>query len=364
MSRLLSLLLFLLVFSLSRDVFAQSQVVFSPIAALPVTDYIYGTAKSQDGEYPLAFRKGKRVYAVVPDDASAEIPHINISSVSFYKKFAVIGGQESKDLRKAWIIMIYLGDEPRFVDAIKYSVLDNYDYDFYFDLPASGTAGNIPDHDGDGLPETELDFYQHKFRMLLKISENGLHIDYSSPYYLRSFNSLKSITEKDEYQFREYLLYGILMGRISEEYGIKEFLGKNSSETDGASLIISKAIELKKLAGSSGASDILAAYFSGEIEAADVVLKLNENGADSAAFMFAVFELEKELNQLHLDEVAFNDFMAYFAGGIDETEFKKSAVQFLTSYSGDIYSILTNYKDLNSALHNIPALKLQLFNIK
>ncbi len=369
MIRLFSLLLFFIpFFILCHDASAQAQARFSPVAALPKTGYIYGVVKIPDGRAwktsSVSFRKGDRVYAVVPDNQSAVFPAIKVSSMGFYKDFAVIGGQESEDLRNAWIIMLYLGKEPRLVDAVKYSLLDNYDYDFYFDLPSIDAPGDIGDMDGNGMPETELDFYQRKFRMLLKISEKGLHIDYSSPYYIRSFNKLKNSAEKDEYQFREYLLYGILTGRISERDGVEKFVGRNSSEMGNAPSIISKAVELKKLAGSLGASDMLTAYFSGELEAQDVAMKLDEKGRDSSAFMFAVFELEKELNLLHLDEVAFNDFTAYFSDGIDEAEFRKSAARSLASYSGDIYSILTNFRSLDSALHKTPALKLQSFDIK
>lgn len=369
MTRLFPALLFIIPFLFCGDAFsAQAPAKFTPIAALPKTGYVYGVVKIPGGSgwngVAVSFRKDGAVYAVVPDNESLKLPVLNVSSMGFYKDMVVIGGQESKDLRKAWIIMLSLGGEPALVDAVRYSVLDKYDYDFYFDLPSIDTPKEIGDIDGDGSPETELDFYQRRFRMLLGITEKGLHINYSSPYYTRAFNKLKNTAVKDEYQFREYLLYGIITGRISERDGVDKFIGRNSAEMGSTPVIISKALELKKLARTMGASDMLVAYFSGELEAADIAKKLDEKGRDSSAFMFSVFSLEKELNQLHLDEVAFNDFITYFSGGMDEAEFKKTASRSLASYSGDIYSILTNYREIDGALHKTPPLKLKRFDIK
>ena len=348
----------------SSVAFSEPLIEFTPTGTLPNSDYIYGTASYGNVHGAFALKKGDNVYVASLYDGKGALLDVKITSLGLYDNGVIVGGNNFQNLKQAWVMMISLKDEPKVINILSHCNVDSYSYDFYFDVSDFHEPTYIKDVDNDGLPEFEVDFYLRRFRMIFELSDKGVAVDYSSPYYLRAFNELNKTPHKDEYQLREFLLYGVISGKLSANDGVRMLLNQNSQNRNIIPQIMSKAGELKKLSESLGAQSLTVAYFNGDIKADDIVKELEAKGKDSSELMFGIFEFEEDLRSFHLDEVAFNDFVLYFSNSMSEDELKKSASNSLSSHDGDIYSILTNYSSLNDIMKDKLNVKIEKFYLK
>lgn len=359
-------LLFIFVILISSYSLSYSQGdKFIPIAALQNSSFVYGTysIKSKKIQIP-AFSLNNITYILQLNDLNKKMPKFNTTSMGFYKNYVILGLNETNDYRKSWLFMVKLDKEPKIVDTIKFNVTDGYSYDFYTDLPLIDVPKNIQDLDNDRLPEVLLDFYERQFRILLSVSDKGLSVDYSSPYYVREYNNLVALKERDEYEEREFVIYSILSNKSSEDDILKKLVDDNKRNRKNYPLVISKAIELKNIADRIGAKEYLSAYFSNEIEAQEIVRLLDEKNVDSSGLMFELFNFEKMISQFHLDEMAFNDFILYFSDNISQDKLKEYTSKSLSSFNGDMYSIISNIKELDSNLHKDSVNQFQFVELK
>lgn len=332
--------------------YSKSIENFTPIVALQKSSYIYGTYKLDNKNIVPAIKTNSNIYVFQHADEDKKLPLFYTSSLGFYRNNIILGLHETDGYRNSLLVMINLDKEPTIVDSIKFTNIDGYNYDFYSDLPSIDVPKNISDIDKDNFSEVLIDFYERRFRLLLSITSKGITIDYNSPYYTRTFNKLSKLKDRDEYEEREYTIYGVLSNKVSKNDTLNKLLEKNKNDRKAYPTIISKAIELKKLSFNIGANKYLAAYFAGEIESQEMIKILSEKGINSSNLMFEIYNFEKLISQFHIDEIAFNDFILFFSDNITEDKFKEYTSKSLSNFNGDMYSILSNIMELDNNLHN------------
>lgn len=88
----------------------------------------------------------------------------------------------------------------------------------------------LEDMDGDGKPEFLMNFINARVSLFLEASDAGLSIDLNPALYRKGFEQVSRVSRKSERQFRQYLVYGFITGKLTREAIEKKVANRDDEE--------------------------------------------------------------------------------------------------------------------------------------
>ena len=208
----------------------------------------------------------------------------------------------------------------------------------------------MADIDKDKKAEIELDFYETGITLYAEIRDKSLNIDYSSSKYNDIFNMLDIMEEKDDYQFMQYLMYGVLAGRLTKQQAEDMYISHIRESNLKLQHLITNMKRIKGLSEQYQISSQMVEYFSRDIEQ-DELFQLIDSLPNSREFKKRISLLDEQLKLLKIDEVILNDFSTYISGYLNNREFADLlTIAAVPSYI-DINAVISNIFILDSIMH-------------
>ncbi len=235
-------------------------------------------------------------------------------------------------------------------DIITKATVNEYKYNFEYNLPSIDAPRSLPDIDKDKKAEIELDFYETGITLYAEIRDKSLNIDYSSSKYNDIFNMLDIMEEKDDYQFMQYLMYGVLAGRLTKQQAEDMYISHIRESNLKLQHLITNMKRIKGLSEQYQISSQMVEYFSRDIEQ-DELFQLIDSLPNSREFKKRISLLDEQLKLLKIDEVILNDFSTYISGYLNNREFADLlTIAAVPSYI-DINAVISNIFILDSIMH-------------
>lgn len=346
--------IFILFFHIS--VFAEYKSVFiefKPVIAVK-NGYNIGISELKINNrtvYPLSFKKGRNVFFLAPRNViSGYYPALHPKGMVFNEKTVILGCKDNKTDRD-WLLLVSTGKDNVRLTDIMVNSQDNNTYEkFEYILPDIDTPQYISMYDNvsSGF---EIDLYDNYVKLFVSIKNNKMNVDYVTEKYKERFNSLRDIADKDEYQFMEYLIYGILSGSHTMEEANEKLMNRKEYKNVRLKDILLNAQILKYLILKFNISVSMEDYFSGDISRDDLYMNIkNASDEEMALFQNSLNHLEFQLKDVDADEVFFTEFISYVGGYIKLEEFEK-ALSSTIMYDGNINNIMDNIYKLNDRVH-------------
>ncbi len=230
------------------------------------------------------------------------------------------------------------------------ATVNEYKYNFEYNLPSIDAPRSLPDIDKDKKAEIELDFYETGITLYAEIRDKSLNIDYSSSKYNDIFNMLDIMEEKDDYQFMQYLMYGVLAGRLTKQQAEDMYISHIRESNLKLQHLITNMKRIKGLSEQYQISSQMVEYFSRDIEQ-DELFQLIDSLPNSREFKKRISLLDEQLKLLKIDEVILNDFSTYISGYLNNREFADLlTIAAVPSYI-DINAVISNIFILDSIMH-------------
>lgn len=333
---------------------AVSFIEFSPIAA--ITDgYSFGISEikvNNNTIYTLSFKKGRDVFVVTPENMiRGYYPDIKYTGLAINNNTIIIGGKERYSENAPWVFMFKIQDKKiSIVDIISKATVNEYKYNFEYNLPSIDAPSKLPDVDKDKKAEIELDFYDTGITLYAEISEDSMNIDYSSSKYNEIFNILDVMEEKDDYQFIQYLIYGALAGRLTQKQAEDMYMSHIRESNIKLQQLIANMKRIKALSAQNQINSQMVEYLSRDIEQNELFMLIDTlpNGRE---FKKRILLLDEQLKLLKIDEVILNDFATYISGYLSNNEFTDLlTIADAKSYI-DINAVISNIFILDKIIH-------------
>lgn len=350
------LFFFIIVLLFDLSVFADNKLVFiefNPLMAVK-NGYNIGVSELQINSrtvHSLSFKKGRNVYFLAPRNiSSGYYPPLYPKGMAFDAKNVVLGCKDSKTGRD-WLLLVNTNKDSVKLTDIMVNDIDNSSFNKYeFILPDIDTPKYISMYDNvsSGF---EIDLYESYVKLFVSIKSNKMNVDYLSEIYKERFNNLKNIADKDEYQFMEYLIYGILSGSHTIDEADKIFMNRKAYKDVRLKDLLLNAQLLKYLILKFDITSSMEDYFSGNISREDLYMNIKNASSDEMElFQAALTHLEFQLKDVDADEVFFTEFISY-AGGYIKLEELEKAVSSTISNDRNIKNIIENIYQLNDSVH-------------
>lgn len=333
---------------------AVSFIEFTPIAAIS-DGYSFGISEIKVNKrtiYTVSFKKGKDVFAVTPENMlRGYYPDLTFTGLAINKNTIVIGGKERYSSNEPWIFMFKIQDKKiSIADIITKATVNEYKYNFEYNLPSIDAPRSLPDVDKDKKAEIELDFYETGITLYAEIRDDSLNIDYSSSKYNDIFNVLDVMDEKDDYQFMQYLIYGALAGRLTRQQAEEMYISQIRESNLKLQQLIANMKRIKELSVQNNLSSQMVEYLSRDMEQ-DELFQVIDNLSNSKEFKKRILLLDEQLKLLKIDEVILNDFATYISGYLTNTEFADLLTIAVAPSYIDINTIISNIFILDNIMH-------------
>lgn len=331
---------------------AVSFIEFTPIAAISY-GYSFGISELNINKriiYTISFKKGKDVFAVTPENMlRGYYPDLTFTGLAINKNTVIIGGKERYSSNTPWIFMFKIQDKKiSIADIITKATVNEYKYNFEYNLPNIDAPGSLPDIDKKA--EIELDFYETGITLYAEIRDESLNIDYSSSKYNDIFNVLDVMEEKDDYQFMQYLIYGALAGRLTKQQAEEMYISQIRESNLKLQQLIINMKRVKELSVQHNLSSQMVEYLSRDMEQ-DELFQLIDTLSNSKEFKKRILRLDEQLKLLKIDEVILNDFATYISGYLSNTEFTDLLTIAAAPSYIDINTIISNIFILDNIIH-------------
>lgn len=331
---------------------AVSFIEFTPIAAISY-GYTFGISELNVNKrtiYTLSFKKGKDVFAVTPENMlRGYYPDLTFTGLAINKNTVIIGGKERYSSNTPWIFMFKIKDKKiSIADIITKATVNEYKYNFEYNLPNIDAPSSLPDIDKKA--EIELDFYETGITLYAEIRDESLNIDYSSSKYNDIFNVLDVMEEKDDYQFMQYLIYGALAGRLTKQQAEEMYISHIRESNLKLQQLIINMKRIKELSVQHNLSSQMVEYLLRDMEQ-DELFQLIDTLSNSKEFKKRILHLDEQLKLLKIDEVILNDFATYISGYLSNTEFTDLLTIAAAPSYIDINTIISNIFILDNIIH-------------
>lgn len=348
---------FLLVMFIANTSFANPVVdfiEFTPIAAVS-SGYDFGTSEIKiDNKtfYTLSFKKGKNVFALVPEDMIDGVyPILEYTGLAINNSLIIVGGVENKKNGSSWVFLFQVQkDRIALLDILRTASINNYVFNFDYDLPNIHAPKAIENTDKDKQVEFGLNFYDLGVTIYIEVENNLFNIDYSSSQYNKIFNQLDIIDEKDDYQFMQYLVYGTLARRLNSYQAEKMYSNYLRESNYKLKQVIMNMRRIKELSIKYNVVNNVMEYLMHDLEQ-EILFETLSNIKDTNEFKQRVLLLDEQLKLLKIDEVILNDFSTYIGGYLDDREFEDLLTRAVTPLYMDVKVMLSNILILNNILH-------------
>ncbi len=296
------------------------------------------------------------IYAFYLNDDGIITDKINLEGIAKSHDKYVILFTINNHVYDQIILLVKLNKKNELImlDQISATTIDNTTYNFLTDASILLEGSTLKDLDSDNYDEIELDFISNQLRLLVTIIDDKLNVDLTSSYYKNSYNYLVSLDKLDEYQYKEYILYGYLSGMLSRKK-IAEMLEVHNVKTSRIlPKIIDKTIEIKNYTNDFNiGGDLLISYFTNQATMNNILDVLAHEDKDKLnEFVQRIVEFEKLLSNVKIDEIVFSDFLGYLNGSADRESFEKYVYKSLGATDNSILLFIDNIKELNKALHS------------
>ncbi len=333
---------------------AVSFIEFKPIAAIS-DGYSFGISEIKVNNrtiYTLSFKKGKDIFAVTPENMLlGYYPDLLFTGLAINDNVIVIGGKERYDTNVPWIFMFIIKDKKiSIADIITKATVNEYTYNFEYNLPSVDAPNSLVDVDKDKKAEIELDFYDAGITLYAEIRDKSLNIDYSSSKYNEVFNILDVMDEKDDYQFMQYLIYGTLAGRLTKAQAANMYMSNMRESNLKLQQLITNMKRIKELSIIHNISNQIVEYLSRDIEQSEL-FEIIDIVTKSKEFKKRILLLDEQLKLLKIDEVVLNDFAAYISGYLNNIEFSNLLTIAAAPSYIDINTIISNIFILDDIIH-------------
>lgn len=348
---------FLLVMFVANSSFAAPVVdfiEFTPIAAVS-DSYDFGTSEIKINNktfYTLSFKKGKNVFALVPENMLGGIyPVLEYTGLAINNNLIVIGGVEKKTNGSSWVFLFQVQkDRIALLDILRTATINNYVFNFDYKLPDIHAPKAIENSDKDKQVEFGLDFYNLGVTIYVEVDKNAFNIDYSSSNYNKIFNQLDIIDEKDDYQFMQYLVYGTLSRRLSSFQAEKMYSNYIRESNYKLKQVIMNMRRIKELSKEYNVINSVMEYLMHDMEQ-EVLFEMLDSMKNTSEFKQRILLLDEQLKLLKIDEVILNDFSTYIGGYLSDREFEDLLTRAVTPLYMDVKVMLSNILILNNILH-------------
>ena len=333
---------------------AVSFIEFTPIAAIS-DGYSFGISELKVNKrtiYTISFKKGKDVFAVTPENMlRGYYPDLTFTGLAINKNTVVIGGKERYSSNEPWIFMFNIQDNKiSIADIITKATVNEYKYNFEYNLPSIDAPKKLIDVDNDKKAEVELDFYETGITLYAEIRDESINIDYSSSKYNDIFNTLDVMEEKDDYQFMQYLIYGVLAGRLTKQQAEDMYISQIRESNIMLQQLITNMKRIKELTVQYNINSQMTEYLSRDMEQ-DELFQLIDNLSKSKEFKKRIVLLDEQLKLLKIDEVILNDFATYISGYLTNSEFADLLTIAASPSYIDINTIISNIFILDNIMH-------------
>lgn len=354
MTSFFAFLFFLFVANTSFAATVADFIEFTPIAAVS-NGYTFGTSEikiNKNTFYTLSFKKGRNVFALVPDDMHKGIyPNLEYTALAINGNMVIIGGKEKTKDSIPWIFLFQIQKESIvFLDILGVSQSDDYLFNFEYKLPNIHAPRGLTDINADNIKEFGLDFYDLGVTIFAEVHNTGFKIDYENPEYNKLFNSLDMIHEKDDYQFMQYLVYGTLSKRLDNNQADEMYNSFMQEFSYRLEQVINNIKRIKELAVEYHVSNSIKAYLMWDMEQ-ETLFKVLDKKKSANELKERILLLDEQLKTLKVDEVVLNDFSTYVGGELDDSEFTEILIQALVPVYQDIKLMLSNILVLDNILH-------------
>lgn len=354
MAVIFAFLFFLFVANTSFAANVADFIEFTPIAAVS-NGYAFGTSEIKINNstfYTLSFKKGKDVFALVPDDMLyGTYPNLEYTGLAINDNVVIVGGKEKSETAYPWVFLFQIQKERvAFLDIISAATVNDYVFNFEYQLPNIHAPKNIQDLDKDGIKEFGLDFYELGVNIFIEVHNDGLKIDYLNPIYNQRFNSLDTINEKDDFQFIQYLVYGTLAKRLNNKQSDKMYVGYIRESNYKLKQLITNVRRIKELAVEYKVANNVMEYLMWDMEQKALFNLLDKKG-NSTEFKQRILLLDEQLKLLKIDEVILNDLSTYIGGYLSDKEFADILTRAVVPIYKDIKLMLSNILTLDNILH-------------
>ena len=304
----------------------------------------------------FAVADNKSIYAFYLNDDGIITDKINLEGISKSDNNYVLLFTINNHIYDQIILLAKLNNKNELImlDQISATKIDNTTYNFLTDASILSEGSTLSDLDNDKHNEIELDFISNQLRLLVEIVDNKFELDLTSNYYKNSYNYLSSLDKLDEYLYKEYILYGYLSGMLSRKT-IVNMLEIHNKKTDKVlPKIIAKTIEIKEYMNEFNiGGDLLVSYFTNQATMNNIIDVLADEDKDKRdQFVERIFEFERLLSVVKIDEIIFSDFLSYLNGSIDRESFEKYVYQSLGAKDNSLLLVIDSIKDLNKGLHS------------
>ena len=331
-------------------------IEFTPIAAVS-GGYSFGSSEVKINDntfYTLSFKKGKNVFALVPDDMiNGSYPNLEFTGLALKDDLIIIGGREKTNMAFPWVFLFQMEKERvAFLDIISAASLNDYVFNFQYQLPNINAPKNLSDIDKDKISEFGLDFYDLGVIIYTEVTVNGFKIDYTSPIYNEKFNILDMLHEFDDYQFMQYAVYGTIAKRLNKNQAEKMYTSYIRESNYKLQQVINNMRRIKELAIEYNLSNSIMEYLTHDLEQESLFTLLEEKEkVETVEFKQRIELLDEQLKLLKIDEVVLNDFTTYIGGYLSDKEFADILTRAVVPYYKDIKLILSNVLILDNILH-------------
>ena len=304
----------------------------------------------------FAVADNKSIYAFYLNDDGIITDKINLEGISKSDNNYVLLFTINNHIYDQIILLAKLNNKNELImlDQISATKIDNTTYNFLTDASILSEGSTLSDLDNDKHNEIELDFISNQLRLLVEIVDNKFELDLTSNYYKNSYNYLSSLDKLDEYLYKEYILYGYLSGMLSRKTIVSMLDNRNKKTTVILPKIIAKTIEIKEYTNEFNiGGDLLISYFTNQATMNNIIDVLAHEDKDKRdQFVERIFEFERLLSVVKIDEIIFSDFLSYLNGSIDRESFEKYVYQSLGAKDNSILVVIDNIKSLNKGLHS------------
>ena len=217
MAVIFAFLFFLFVANTSFAATVADFIEFTPIAAVS-NGYAFGTSEIKINNstfYTLSFKKGKDVFALVPDDMLyGTYPNLEYTGLAINDNMVIVGGREKSKTAYPWVFLFQIQKERvAFLDIISAATVNDYVFNFEYQLPNIHAPKNIQDVDKDGIKEFGLVFYELGVNIFIEVHNDGLKIDYlktTSMKILSTTLKIKAVNKESIMEKMIVLIYSIL----------------------------------------------------------------------------------------------------------------------------------------------------------
>jgi len=358
MMRNISLLALTFFFSvlITTDLYSSSKYIFTSRGSIDKTELEFGILAIDERGVnfsPVALADKKFYYAFFLEDESILNDNLKLESIARDGKDLIslfsIAGQIYDPIL---LLLSSNNSNIKILDQISPSKMNDNLYTFLLNMSPLTIKDKVAYIDSI-TKNIELDFTSCQFRLFLIVTDGKLEIDFTPAIYEKQFKDLSRIDVLDEYQFREYLLYGLITSNLSERQARKILKEREKKDEEKISLVIENTINVKNIATEFQiGGDLLVAYFSKQANISDISNILSDVDTERREKFFKLMiDIETTLYAIGVDEFIFNDFAEYFNGNITEKEFKKYTKLSFDSMKCSMRSILVDYKNIDKALH-------------